>query len=146
MGGVFTDKAAAVAWVQSMIPVDTPPVDVIEGMLAESQVVDSAGRAPVDDGYVPTWSGWYAAALTLEWRADVMDQQPGGVVAFSSEGSTVTRGKGATPASLRALAARWRTRALGMVDGGITVLSLGGTVAPTPRSAFEGVTVDADSW
>ncbi|WP_347042024.1 hypothetical protein [Brachybacterium nesterenkovii] len=145
MGGVFTDQAAAVTWVQSMVPVDTPPVDVIEDALSESLIVDSEGRAPVDPGYVPTWSGWYSAALVLEYRADVLDQQPGGVTSFTSEGSTVTRSAGATPESLRALAARWRARALGG-DTGITVLSLGATAGPLPRSAFEGVTVDADDW
>lgn len=148
MGVVTTDRTAATEWLEQMIQPGTTPVlppGSVEQALDASQVVDADGRAPVDDGYVPTFNVNYAAALLLEQKASlVIVTRVGGVSTWSSEGSSVSRTEGSTAADFRALAAWYRGQAF--PTGGVTVIDLGPALGPVPRSAYRGVTPDADPW
>lgn len=144
----FTDEEELRAWLGATAAVDVAPTlteqQVLEALNA-SRIVDSEDRAPVDPGYVPTWNGYYAAALLLDMKAAqvVLTKQPG-VSSFSSEGSSVTRTEGATAADFRALAQQYRD--LAFSSGPVQVIDLGPALGPVPRSAFEGVTPDVDPW
>lgn len=138
---LFTDRAEALAWLTAVTQADSVPVlpaGEVDRALDASQVVDSDGRAPVDAGYVPTFNVAYAAALLFDVKASLA--VTGGVLSFTSEGSTVTR-KDVTSADFTALAVLWRSKAF--PSGPVTVIDLGYTGGPVPRSAFEGVTPDA---
>lgn len=148
MGGVFTDLASVHTWIRETVAVGTPPVlssDQVSRALCDSRIVDANGRGPRDPGYLPTWSGHYAAALLLETKADMLALAPGAVMSFTSEGSTVTRAAGPTADSLRAIAARHRALAFPGA-GTVSVIDLGPRASLAPRSAFEGVTPDVDPW
>lgn len=147
MSGVFTDEVSVRNWVRETAAVDTPPVlspAKVDQAIQDSRIVDEHGRGPRDPGYVPTWAGHYAVALLLEAKADQLALAPGGVTSFTSEGSTVTRAPGPTPDALRGVAARHR--GLAFPTGGVHVIDLGPRAGSVPRSAFEGVTPDADPW
>ena len=145
---VFTDVGQATAWLESMVsPGTTPtlPDGAVMAALDASRVVDADGRAPVDSEYVPTWNGWYAAALLLEQKAAIATvTRTGGVQSFTSEGSSVTRTEGTTAVQFQALADQYRARAF--PSGPVSVIDLGSTLGPAPRSAFEGVTADDHRW
>lgn len=144
----FTDEQELRAWLGATAAVDVAPTltgQQVQDALNASRIVDSEDRAPVDPGYVPTWNGYYAAALLLDMKAAqvVLTKQPG-VQSFSSEGSSVTRTEGATAADFRALAQQYRD--LAFPSGPVQVIDLGPALGPVPRSAFEGVTPDVDPW
>lgn len=148
MGVVTTDKAKATEWLTEVVqPATAPalPASAIDDVLDMSQVVDAEGRAPVDDGYVPTYSVYYAAALLLEQKAGrVVVSKVGGVASFTSEGSSVTKTQGSTAVEFRDLAAYYR--GLAFPSGPVTVIDLGPALGPVPRSAYEGVTPDDHRW
>lgn len=148
MGVVTTDRTAAVEWLEQMIQPGTAPVlppGAVEQALDASQVVDAEGRAPVDDGYVPTFNVYYAAALLLEQKAgQAIVSKVGGVVSFTSEGSSVTKTEGSSAVDFRGLAAYYR--GLAFPSGGVHVIDLGPALGPVPRSAYEGVTPDDHRW
>lgn len=144
----FTDEEELRAWLGATAAVDVAPTlteQQVREALNASRIVDSEDRAPVDPGYVPTWNGYYSAALLLDMKAAqvVLTKQPG-VQSFSSEGSSVTRTEGATAADFRALAQQYRD--LAFPSGPVQVIDLGPALGPVPRSAFEGVTPDVDPW
>lgn len=143
---LYTDRAQAKAWLEAVVQPDSMPAlppGEVDRALDASQVVDAEGRAPVDAGYVPTFNVAYAAALLFDMKATMSISSGGGILSFTSEGSTVTR-KDVTTADFAALATMWRGRAF--PAGPVTVIDLGYTGGPVPRSAFEGVTPDALSW
>lgn len=148
MGVVTTDKTAAIAWLEEAVQPGTAPTlspEATEAALDMSKVVDSEGRAPVDDGYVPTFNVNYAAALLLEQKAGrVVVSKVGGVASFTSEGSSVTKTQGSTAVEFRDLAAYYR--GLAFPSGPVTVIDLGPALGPVPRSAYEGVTPDDHRW
>ena len=148
MGVVTTDKTAAIEWLEEAIQPGTAPAlspGAVDAALDMSRVVDAEGRAPVDDGYVDTFSVYYAAALLLEQKAgQVIVSKVGRVSSFSSEGSSVTKTEGSTAVDFRGLAAYYR--GLAFPSGSVTVIDLGPALGPVPRSAYEGVTPDDHRW
>ena len=148
MGVVTTDKTAAFTWLEEAVQPGTAPAlppGAVEAALGMSRVVDSEGRAPVDPGYVDTFSVYYAAALLLEQKAgQAIVSKVGGVVSFTSEGSSVTKTEGSSAVDFRGLAAYYR--GLAFPSGGVHVIDLGPALGPVPRSAYEGVTPDDHRW
>lgn len=148
MGVVTTDREAATQWLEEAIQPGTAPAlspGAVDAALDMSRVVDSEGRAPVDDGYVDTFNVYYAAALMLEQKAGrAIVSKVGGVQSFSSEGSSVTRTEGSTATDFRSLAAYYR--GLAFPSGPVQVIDLGPALGPVPRSAYEGVTPDDHRW
>lgn len=148
MGVVTTDRVQATEWLNEAVQPGTAPAlspDAVDAALDMSKVVDAEGRAPIDDGYVPTYNVYYAAALLLEQKAGrVVVSKVGGVASWSSEGSSVTKTQGSTAAEFRDLAAHYRN--LAFPSGPVTVIDLGPSLGPVPRSAYEGVTPDDHRW
>ena len=66
------------------------------------------------------------------------------VQSFTSEGSTVAKTEGSTAVDFRGLAAYYR--GLAFPTGPVTVIDLGPSLGPVPRSAYEGVTPDDHRW
>lgn len=144
----FTDEEELRAWLGATAAVDVAPTlspEQVTAAVNASRVVDAEGRAPVDPDWVPTWNGYYAAALLLEQKAgQAVVTKTSRVQSFSSEGSSVTRTEGASAADFRALAQQYRD--LAFPSGPVQVIDLGPGLGPVPRSAFEGVTPDVDPW
>ena len=144
----FTDEQELRAWLGATVAVDVAPTLTAEQVttaVTASRVVDTDGRFTGDPGYVPTWNGYYAAALLLDMKAaQAVVTKTSSVTSFSSEGSSVTRSEGSTAADFRALAQQYRD--LAFPSGPVTVIDLGAALGPVPRSAFEGVTPDDHRW
>jgi len=80
---------------QRMLELLGPAADLltpndIDYALDMSLTWDDEGRAPGEDGYVDTYDPWWAAAEAAGLLA-MRAQAQGGVVEFSSEGSTFKR-------------------------------------------------------
>ena len=139
-------RAEATEWLTRIVSTGTPPVLTAEDIsraIDASRVVDSEGRAPVDDGYVETISADHAAALLFDLKATLATvSKVAGVASFTSEGSSVTRTAGVTAADFQALAAQYRAK----LAPGVSVIDLGPALGPVPRSAYEGVTPDDHRW
>ena len=144
----FTSEEELRAWLGATAAVDVAPTlsdQQVTAAMNASRIVDGEGHAPVDDGYVPTWNGWYAAALLMDAKAaQAVVTKVSRVSSFSSEGSSVTKTEGSTAADFEALAAKYR--GLAFPSGPVQVIDLGPALGPVPRSAFEGVTPDVDPW
>lgn len=144
----FTSEQELRAWLGATAAVDVAPTltpGQVQAAIDASRVVDTDGRFIGDPGYVPTWNGYYAAALLLEMKAaQAVVTKTSNITSFSSEGSSVTRTEGATAADFRALAQQYRD--LAFPSGPVSVIDLGPAIGPVPRSAFEGVTPDVDPW
>ena len=144
----FTSEEELRAWLGATAAVDVAPIltpGQVQAAMDASRVVDAEGRFIGDLGYVPTWNGYYAAALLLDMKAaQAVVTKTSSITSFSSEGSSVTRSEGATAADFEALAAKFR--GLAFPSGPVSVIDLGPSTAPAPRSAFEGVTPDVDPW
>lgn len=144
----FTDETDLRLWLRSTVGADVAPVlseDQIDAAILASRVVDSEGRFVGDDGYEPTWNGWWAAALLADQKAiAAVVTKTAQISSFTSEGSTVTRTEGATEVDFEALAAKFR--ALAFPASPVTVIDLGEKAPPLPRSTWEGVTPDVDPW
>lgn len=143
----FTDEEELRAWLGATAAVDVAPTltpEQVQAAIDASRVVDGEGRYVGDRGYVPTWNGWYAAAQLMDQKAiQAVVTKTSRVSSFSSEGSSVTRSEGSTAADFEALAAKFRGLAF---PGDVHVIDLGPALGPAPRSAYEGVTPDADPW
>lgn len=144
----FTDEEELRAWLGATAAVDVAPTltpEQVQAAVDASRVVDSEGRYVGDPGYVPTWNGWYAAALLMDQKAiQAVVTKTSRVSSFSSEGSSVTRSEGATAADFEALAAKFR--GLAFPSGPVQVIDLGPALGSAPRSAYEGVTPDDHRW
>lgn len=144
----FTSEEELRAWLGATAAVDVAPAltpGQVQDAIDQSRVVDSDGRAPVDPGWVPTWNGYYVAALLMDMKAaQAVVTKTARVESFSSEGSSVTRSEGSTAAEFRDLARQFRD--LAFPSGPVSVIDLGPSIGPVPRSAFEGVTPDVDPW
>ena len=144
----FTSEEELRAWLGATAAVDVAPTltpEQVQAAIDASRIVDSEDRFVGDPGYVPTWNGWYAAALLMDLKAiQAVVTKTSTVMSFSSEGSSVTRSEGSTGADFEALAAKFR--GLAFPSGPVQVIDLGPSSGPVPRSAFEGVTPDVDPW
>ena len=144
----FTDEQELRAWLGATAAVDVAPTLTVEQVteaVNASRVVDTDGRFVGDPGYVPTWNGYYAAALLLDMKAaQAVVTKRARVESFTSEGSSVKRSEGSSAADFRALAQQYRD--LAFPSGPVTVIDLGPALGPVPRSAFEGVTPDDHRW
>ncbi len=144
----FTDEEELRAWLGATAAVDVAPTlspAQVTAAITASRVVDVEGRAPIDAGWVPTWNGYYAAALLFDAKAvQAVVTKTSSVSSWSSEGTSVSRTEGSTAADFEALAAKYR--ALAFPSGPVSVIDLGPAAGPIPRSAFEGVTPDVDPW
>lgn len=139
------DRTTATEWLERIVSTATPPALTagdIDAALDASRVVDSAGLAPIDPGYVDTFNAHYAAALLFDLKATMAaGQDTGGLTAFTSEGSSFTRRQGTTAAGFAALADKHRALAF-PGSGGVTVIHLDpDTTGPSPRSAWDVETV-----
>ena len=148
MGVVTTDRVQATEWLNEAVQPGTAPAlppGAVDAALDMSRVVDPEGRAPVDDGYVDTFSVYYAAALLLEQKAgQAIVSKVARVSSFTSEGSSVTKTEGSSAVDFRGLAAYYR--GLAFPSGDVHVIDLGPALGPVPRSAYEGVTPDDHRW
>ena len=143
----FTSEEELRAWLGATAAVDVAPTltpEQVQAAIDASRVVDSEGRAPVDAGWVPTWNGYYAAALLMDQKAvQAVVTKTARIASFSSEGSSVTRSEGSTVQDFEVLAAKFRRLAF---PGDVHVIDLGPALGPVPRSAYEGVTPDDHRW
>lgn len=144
----FTSEQELRAWLGATVGVDVAPTltpEQVDAAITASRVVDSEGRFLTDPGYVPTWNGYYAAALLLDVKATLaVVTRTGGVSSWSSEGTSVTRTEGSTSVDFADRAAKFR--GLALPSGPVQVIDLGPATGPRPRSEFEGVTPDVDPW
>lgn len=122
----------------SMVSASTPPVldqAALDAALDAARVVDSDGRAPVDDGYVETFDLNYAAAEAFEAKAvQAAATDAGGLESFTSEGSAFKRRPGTGYDGFMALAASFRARSTAGGTG-ISVIALEPHGGQMPRSA-----------
>ena len=131
------DRITAYTWLLDTVDPDTAPAvsqAVIDAALDAARVVDTAGRAPIADGYVETIDPWYAAGLIFEAKArKALLANTGLVSSFTSEGSSFTLTPGLTAADLNQLAAEAFHKST--VGGAVSVIHLepSGTLNP-PRS------------
>jgi hypothetical protein len=85
------DKTTAWARLRAMTAADSAPTlaaDELEALLALNQLADSAGRAPTETDYVPTWDLNRAAAEGWRWKAGKL---AGSAYDFTADGSTFNR-------------------------------------------------------
>lgn len=131
------DRITAYTWLLDTVDPDTAPTvsqTVIDAALDAARVVDSAGRAPIADGYVETIDVWYAAGILFEAKArKALLANTGQVSSFTSEGSSFTLTPGLTAADLNRLAADAFNKST--VGGAVSVIHIepSGTLNP-PRS------------
>ena len=131
------DRITAYTWLLDTVDPDTAPTvsqTVIDAALDAARVVDSAGRAPIADGYVETIDAWYAAGILFEAKArKALLSNTGQVTSFTSEGSSFTLTPGLTAADLNQLAAEAFHKST--VGGAVSVIHIepSGTLNP-PRS------------
>ncbi|MGC0144936.1 hypothetical protein [Pseudactinotalea sp. Z1732] len=141
------DRTEALTWLETTVKATTPPEltePELDGFLDVSRIVDADGRAPVDEDYEETFDLNHAAALAFEAKAVAsMASDTGGIESFTSEGSAFRRRAGTGYAGFMALADRYRAKSA--QNGGITVIEMN-PLSPlaNPRSAFDGVTTNAD--
>lgn len=93
----------------------------IEAVLERSMVADGVGRNPGDGDYVPTYSGWLAAAEAADLLA-IRALGAGGLLSFTSEGATFEW----KSADFSGMAAALRAKHAG-TPAGLSVISIGGT-------------------
>ena len=100
------------------------------------RVVDAEGRAPIDDGYVPTSDLYLAAAVYLELLAARMMLQPAGLESVTSEGTTM-KFRDRAPGDLFALARWYRSQSpLSRMSTQVAVVELDNDGDWFPRSNF----------
>ena len=120
----------------------------LDAALALSLIKDDAGRAPGDQGYVETWSIYWAASLVSEVRAiRAMSQDQ--LEDFSAEGLRMK----IKPADWNGVAAYFRGRAIGELQlgaglsaDGYGVIEIDRAVAPSagPWPWLQGAITNAD--
>lgn len=122
------DHAQARDALSKLVSADTAPVldvDDLDAALAAAQIADADGRMPGVDGYVPTWSLAWAAAVAMETRATraALAAATPGITKFTADGATFERA--AAPGSdhwlnlarhFRALAAREQGEGLNIIE------------------------------
>lgn len=84
------DEAAATARLRAMTDSDTEPrltVDDLAMLLEDARLADAQGRAPGDDGYVPSWH--LPAAAAAGWRLKA--GRVAGKVDASADGGSLKR-------------------------------------------------------
>lgn len=132
------NRTEALQWLTDTVAATTPPVltdQQLEAFLDAARVVDSDGRAPVDDGYVETFDLNYAAAEAFEAKAvQAAATDAGGLESFTSEGSAFKRRPGTGYDGFMALAASFRAKSTAGGTG-ISVISLEPYGGQVPRSA-----------
>lgn len=132
------NRTEALQWLTETVKATTPPVldqAALDAALDASRVVDSDGRAPVDDGYVETFDLNYAAAEAFEAKAvAALAGDTGGLESFTSEGSAFKRRPGTGYDGFMALAASFRAKSTAG-GGSISVISLEPYGGQVPRSA-----------
>lgn len=128
-----------------MVSASTPPVlseADLDAALDAARVVDSDGRAPVDEGYVETFDLNYAAGAALDMKADRYTlADTGGLESFTSEGSAFRRRTGTDASGFRSLADRYRARSTAAGgSGALSVIEVSTLAGAAPRSATSVVT------
>lgn len=141
------NRTEALAWLTDTVKATTPPVltdTQLEAFLDASRIVDHDGHAPVHEDYVETFDVNHAAALAFESKATAsLAGDTGGIESFTSEGSAFKRRPGSGYAQFMALADMYRAKSVHA--GGITVITMNPDARlANPRSAFDGVTTNAD--
>ena len=131
------NRTEALQWLTETVAATTPPVltdQQLEAFLDAARIVDSDGRAPVDDGYVETFDLNYAAAEAFEAKAvQAAATDAGGLESFTSEGSAFKRRPGTGYDGFMALAASFRAKS-SAGGTGINVISLEPYGGHMPRS------------
>lgn len=122
-----------------MVSASTLPVldnTALDTALDAAKIVDPAGRAPIDDGYVETFDLNYAAAEAFEAKAiRAAATDTGGLESFTSEGSAFRRRQGTGYAGFMALADQFRAKSCAGSGSTISVISMDPYGGPAPRSA-----------
>jgi len=122
----------------SMVSASTHPAlsdDQLDEFLDAARIVDTDGRAPIDDGYVETFDLNYAAAEAFEAKATAaLAGDTGGLESFTSEGSAFKRRPGTGYDEFMALAASFRAKSTAG-GAGISVIALEPYGGHMPRSA-----------
>ena len=131
------DRTTAYTWLLDTVEPNTTPAvsqTTIDAALDAARIVDAAGLAPIDTGYVETIDPWYAAGVLFEAKArKALLSNTGQVSSFTSEGSSFTLTPGLSAADLNQLAAEAFHKST--VGGAVSVIHLepSGTLNP-PRS------------
>lgn len=128
-------RAEAIARVRALLgAAATSLTDTdLDDILAQSVTIDSAGRMPADEDWTPTYEPYWAAGLAAE-RLAVAADLAGGVLRWSSEGTTVERKAPDFHAAARGLFAASPLTALARAAGTTAYIDIPAGIDFDPRS------------